>query len=179
MKKTMRKPIKRAQNGTRAIADNTRVSKRPVSSIVKKSNPKYTDVGKDFPVSQMKQRTAMWDRRFKYNNQNMPITDLMTKKDSSEYTKGYNEARNNYLNNKPVKKNISYNNDPGWYAEDDTTSFKSRGYREGQRELGFKKREGGKVTKAKTGKLVPNKSSVSKKLGVIKKSVGVKSMKRK
>lgn len=179
MRKTIKKPIRRAQDGIRAKADNTSVSKRPVSAIVKKSNPKYTDVGSGFPASQMKQRIAMENKRSKWNNQHLPITDLMTKKDSSEYTKGYNEARSNYLQNKPVKKNISYNNDPNWYGDDDTTSFRSRGYREGQRELGFKKRKGGKITKAKTGKMIPKKSSVSKRLGSAKKSIGNRLMKRK
>ena len=140
--------IKKAQNGVRAKADNTRVSKLPVSAIVKKSSPKYTEVGTDFPASQMNKRVAGWKAQ-QLHGRNYQINDLMDKKDSSDYTKGYNEARNNYLQNKPVKKNISKYNDQTF--DEDTTSFKSRGYREGQKELGFQKRKGGKITKAKTG----------------------------
>lgn len=40
-------------------------------------------------------------------------------------------------------------------------------------------KKGGKVNKAKTGKLVPKKSSVSKRIGSAKKSIGNRSMKRK
>jgi hypothetical protein len=42
-----------------------------------------------------------------------------------------------------------------------------------------KKNKTGGVTKAKTGMLVPKKSSVSKKIGSAKNSIGNKSMKRK
>lgn len=38
---------------------------------------------------------------------------------------------------------------------------------------------GGKITKAKTGTMVPKKSSVSKKVGSAKKSIGTRSMRRK
>lgn len=46
------------------------------------------------------------------------------------------------------------------------------------KELG-EKRRGGKVKRAKTGTIVPKKSSVSKRLGSAKKSIGTRSMKRK
>lgn len=42
-----------------------------------------------------------------------------------------------------------------------------------------KQKRGGKVKKAKAGMLVPKKSSVSKRVGSAKKSVGTRSMKRK
>ena len=142
--------IKKAQDGLRAKADNTSISKRPVSSIVKKSSPDFSQVGRDFPVGHPKRNEGI-NTKVSVRPMTYKITDLMNKKDSANYTKGYNEARSNYLQNKPVRKQITKYNDESAMPSDDTTSFRSRGYLEGQKKLGFKKKTGGSIKKYKSG----------------------------
>lgn len=174
MKKTVKKVRKYQNSGPalRASSDNTRVSGRNYKAEDKirarkdKENKDQADLDKRSVSRQI------------YN-----IRDKKPMYRLSADTTGYSKGKEYF----PGTIHIGGANDRDKYGNlykkgDLKTKFSRRDVDEFiKRPIGlnddFKK--GGKVNKAKTGKLVPKKSSVSKRVGSAKKSIGNRSMKRK
>jgi hypothetical protein len=163
MKKIIKKPIRKAQDGLRAkkTFDKDKNPKLGFTNYQKTDKTGYrTDeydttgyaAGKrqNFPL-----KVTQTDRKPEY--QNMPRKVV---KDAIEYSKNSGRPipdRKDYVSGSQMKERYDNEHPKNWK----------------------KWKIGGKITKAKTGTTVPKKASVSKRLGSAKKSIGNKSMKRK
>ena len=103
--------------------------------------------------------------KYKYIDLFVPIGKKPSTSDSSNYRAGYRAGVSG--------------GDAGIFSDFQTHMGAKEGKENYKKNSIKKEKTGGKVKKSKTGSIVPKKSSVSKRIGSAKKSIGNRSMKRK